>query len=163
MSSEEILPEADLPLLTRELVDKRAWATEEDLLDYFAIAQCTPGVIAINTATFVGKKLCGVLGAAAATLGVITVPVGIVVLIAAVLMQFWAQPAVQHAFGGVRVAVAALIVSAVVRLVKASVTDWFGLALCVVSFTLIALLHLSPVFAVLLAAIAGILMGRVRK
>lgn len=152
-----------LPLLNRELVDARHWTSEEELLDYFAIAQCTPGVIAINTATFVGKKLGGMPGAAAATLGVITVPVGVVILIASVLMQFWTLPAVQHAFGGVRVAVAALIVSAVVRLVRASVKDWFGLVLCLISFALIGLLHLSPVFAVLLAAAAGILRGRVSK
>ena len=152
-----------LPLLTRELVDRRNWTTEEELLDYFAIAQCTPGVIAINTATFIGKKRAGVLGGAVATIGVITVPVILVILIASVLMQFWAQPGVQHAFSGVRVAVAALIVSAVVRLVKTSVHGWFGIVMCVLGFVLIALLKLSPAVAVVIAAAAGIVYGRVRK
>ncbi len=152
-----------LPLLNRELVDARGWVTEEELLDYFAIAQCTPGIIAVNTATFVGKKRAGTLGAAAATLAVITVPIVVVIAIAAVLMQFWMQPGVQAAFGGVRVAVSALIASAVVRLVKSSVKDWLGIALCILGFVLIGVLHLSPVIAVVLAAVIGILMGRVRK
>lgn len=152
-----------LPLLDRELVDARGWVSEEELLDYFAIAQCTPGIIAVNTATFVGKKRGGLAGAAVATLAVVTVPVVLVILIAAVLMRFWTQPALQAAFGGVRVAVAALIASAVVRLVKSSIKDWFGVALCVVGFVLIGILHVSPVIPVVLAAVLGILMGRIRK
>ena len=151
-----------LPLLNRELVDRRGWSTEEELLDYFAIAQGTPGIIAVNTATFVGHKRKGVLGAIAATLGVVFIPIVLIGLIATILRPYWDAPIVIRAFTGIRVAVSALIVSAVIRLVKTSVKDWVGIALCIISFVLIAFLHQSPVFIVLGAALFGIVYGRVR-
>ena len=152
-----------LPLLTHELVDNRGWATEEELLDCFAIAQCTPGPIAINTATFIGCKRGGALGGAVATIGVVFVPVCIVVLIASLLMRFWHLPLVISALRGVRVAVAALIVAAVVKLLRSNVRNLFGVALCVIAFALVALLGQSPVFVVAGAAIAGLVAGRMRK
>lgn len=154
---------AMLPLLTRELIDRRHWVSEEELLDYFAIAQCTPGVIAVNTASFVGLKRGGVLGASIATFGVIFVPMVLIILIASVLAPFWELPAVAHAFGGIRVAVAALIASAVVRMYKSSIRNVFGMVLCIVAFVLVALLGQSPVLVVALAALAGILAGRWTK
>ena len=150
-----------LPLLTRELVDKHNWVTEDELLDYFAIAQCTPGIIAVNTATFVGQKRRGVLGGAVATIGVVTVPILLILVIASALMGFWELPAVVNAFSGVRVAVSALILSAVVRMARASVKNVFGIALCILSFALVGLVGLSPAIAVLIAAAAGIAYGRV--
>ena len=152
-----------LPLLNRELVDRRGWTDEEELLDYFAIAQCTPGIIAINTATFIGNKRKGFWGGAAATLGAITVPVLVVLIIASLLMRFWALPAVAHAFAGVRVAVAALIAASVVRLVKSGVKNWFGVALCTLAFIAVALLGQSPVLVIVCAAVAGLIAGRVKK
>ncbi len=152
-----------LPLLERELVDRRKWTTEEELLDYFAIAQCTPGVIAVNTATFVGTKRKGALGGAIATLGVITVPVLLIVLIAAVLLRFWHLPIVSNAFNGIRVAVAALILSAVVRLARSNVKNWFGVALCVLAFAVVGIFGQSPIIVVAGAAVAGLVAGRVRK
>lgn len=152
-----------LPMLIRELVDKRHWTSEEEILDYFAIAQCTPGVIAVNTATFIGNKRKGVLGGAVATLGVITVPTILILLIATVLMRFWSQPAVAHAFNGVRVAVSALIAASVIKLCKSNVKDWVGIAMAVLGFVLIAIAKLSPFFVVLIAAIVGFVLGRVKK
>ena len=98
---------AMLPILQREVVDKRGWVTAEELADYFAIGQCTPGVIAVNTATFVGAKRKGNLGGVVATLGVVFPSVVIIVLIAAFLKSFAHIPAVGHAFAGVRAAVVA--------------------------------------------------------
>ncbi|MEG1523712.1 MAG: chromate transporter [Clostridia bacterium] len=152
-----------LPLLTRELVDKRGWADEEELLDYFAIAQCTPGIIAINTATFIGQKRKGFLGGALATLGVITVPVVLVLVIAATLRNFWEHPMVIHAFNGIRVAVSALIASAVIRLFRSSVKNWFGIAMCIFGFLVVGVLGQSPVIVVMAAALGGLLAGRIRK
>lgn len=152
-----------LPLLNRELVDRRGWTNEEELLDYFTIAQCTPGVIAINTATFIGHKRRGLLGGAVATLGVITAPVLVVLVIAAVLMQFWSQPLVQAAFRGVRVATAALIAAAVVRLVKSGVKGWLGIVLCVLAFIGVAVFGGSPVLVIVCAAVAGFIAGRLKK
>ncbi len=151
-----------LPLLVRELVDKRQWATEEELLNYFSVAQCTPGVIAVNTATFVGYKLKKIWGAIVATLGIITVPVVLIILIAAVLSNFWQYPLVQNIFAGVRIAVAALIISAVVRLFKKSIKDWFSVVLCVAAFVLMVVANVSPIFIVLGSAIVALVWGRIR-
>ena len=152
-----------LPLLTRELVDKRGWTSEEEMIDYFAIAQCTPGIIAINTATFVGHKRHGFTGGLVATLGIITAPILVVLCIAALLMRFWSLPIVQNAFAGMRVAVAALIVGAVARLIRAGVKNWFGIILSMLAFVCVAVLGQSPVWVILGAAAVGLIAGRRRK
>ncbi len=152
-----------LPLLTKELVERRGWESEDTLLDYFAVAQCTPGIIAINTATFVGHKRRGWLGAAVAVLGVLTAPVALILLIAMLMRGVWAHPLVVRAFHGIRVAVAALIVSAVARMIKKGVKNGFGVALCAAAFLVVGIFGQSPVWVVLAAAAAGLLYGRLRK
>ena len=114
---------AMLPILQRELVEKRDWVREEELTDYFAIGQCTPGVIAINTATFVGHKLVGGVGGVIATLGVVFPSIVIIMVIAAFLQNFAQLPAVIHAFNGVRACVCALILSSVLKLRKSTMVD----------------------------------------
>ena len=114
---------AMLPILQRELVEKRNWATEEELSDYFAIGQCTPGIIAVNTATFVGHKLRGAAGGVAATLSLVFPCLVIIMLIAAFLQNFAELPVVIHAFNGVRACVCALILSSVLKLRKSTVVD----------------------------------------
>ena len=145
-----------LPMLERECVDKTGWATQEELLEYFAIGQCTPGVIAVNTATFVGIKLRGVVGAIATTAGVVTPSIIIISLIAALLSNFSDVPAVQYAFSGIRVAVSALIVNAVIGLCKKSIKNVWGILLSVVGFALVACFGTSPVWVVLGAGLFGI-------
>jgi chromate transporter len=152
-----------LPLLTREIVEHRAWVTQDELMDSYALAQSVPGVIAVNTAAIVGQKHGGWGGAAAAVLGVIAAPVAAILLVTTVLMQFWNNPVVTHAFNGIRVAVAAVITSAVVGLVRSNVKNWLGIALCLAGFVIVAVLHLSPVFVVLLAVIVGFIVWGVRK
>ena len=151
-----------LPLLNRELVDKKQWVTEEELLDYFALSQCLPGVIAVSTATFIGQKRRGVLGSAFATLGANTIPILLIILIAAVLQNFWELPAVVHAFNGVRAAVCALIGAAVIRMFRASVKSWLGVALCLFGFAVVALFGQSPIIVLVTAAVIGLVVGRVR-
>ena len=148
---------AMLPMLERECMEKHNWATKEELLDYFAIAQCTPGIIAINTATFIGAKFRGAIGAAAATLGVVFPSLVIILLIASILDQFAHYPAVAHAFGGIRVAVAVLVINSVLRLVRNNVKGTMGISLCVISFVLVAFLSLSPAIVVLAAAAVGLI------
>ena len=114
---------AMLPALQREVVEKRAWATEEQLTDYFAIGQCTPGVIAVNTATFVGQKQKGASGGVIATLGVVFPSIVIIMVIAAFLQNFAHLPAVVHAFNGVRACVCALILSSVLKLRRTTIVD----------------------------------------
>ena len=153
---------AMLPLLERELIEKKGWTTQEDILNYFAIAQCTPGVIAVNTATFVGHKQKGVVGGIVATVGVIFVPMIIILTIALALQAFWGHPLVARIFSGIRIAVAALIVSAVIKLFKSSVKNWFGIVLYLLAFCAIAFLDVSPVVIVILAALSGLVYGRVQ-
>ena len=91
-----------LPMLQREVVDRHHWVSEEDILDYYALSQCTPGVIAVNTATFVGTKLRGALGGAVATIAVVMPSVLIITIISTVLKSFASYEIVQHAFAGIR-------------------------------------------------------------
>ena len=151
---------AIIPMLEREIVNKRGWATEEELMDYYAVGQCTPGVIAVNTATFVGQKVAGVLGGIIATLGVVFPSVVIITVIAAVLTNFSHIPAVKSAFAGIRVCVCVLIFNAVVKLWKKAVPDTAALVLCLTVFILSVFLDISPVVFVVLCAAAGILFTR---
>ena len=112
-----------LPILQRELVEKRGWATEEELSDYFAIGQCTPGIIAVNTATFVGHKQRGTAGGVTATLGLVFPCLVIIMIVAAFLQNFAELPVVIHAFNGVRACVCALLLSSILKLRKSSVVD----------------------------------------
>ena len=150
---------AMLPMLQREIVEKKKWSSEEEILDYFAVGQCTPGIIAVNTATFVGYKERGVLGGIAATLGVVAPSVIIITIIAAVLTNFADLPVVQNAFAGVRVCVCVLILNSVVKLFKSSVKDRWTLAVFAAVFVLSVLLRgVSPVLFVLAAALLGIVL-----
>ena len=147
---------AMLPILQREVVENKGWATEEELMDYFAIGQCTPGVIAVNTATFIGQKYKGFWGAIFATLGVVFPSLVIISLLAGVIEAFSHIIWVQHAFGGIRVCVCVLIANAVVKLFKKAVVD----LPTVVVFLAVALgsifLPVSPVIFVVISAVAGI-------
>ena len=159
---------AMLPVLQREVVDKRGWCTGDELADYFAIGQCTPGVIAVNTATFVGSKRKGVPGGIIATLGMVFPSVVIITIIAAFLQNFAHISAVGHAFAGVRAAVVALIASSVLKLAKTTIKNWWGGAL----FAAVLLLSVfsealrglfpavsflfTPVTCVILAGIVGL-------
>lgn len=115
---------AMLPILQRELVDNKGWATEEELADYYAVGQCTPGVIAVNTATFVGYNQMGWLGGVVATMGVVFPCLVIIMAIAAFLSNFMHLDVVVHAFNGVRAGVVALIFSSILKLLKTSLVDW---------------------------------------
>ena len=155
---------AMLPLLERELVTKRGWTTMEELRDYFAIGQCTPGVIALNVSTFIGQKRKGVAGAIAAMLGFLTAPIAIILVIAAFLRNFAELEVVQHAFAGIRVCVCVLILQAVLRLWKSSVVDPVALVIYIVVFALHAFSGVLPVkipaaVLVILAGIAGVIIS----
>ena len=149
---------AMLPILQREVVDNKGWATEEELMDYFAIGQCTPGVIAVNTATFIGQKNKGIAGAIMATLGVVFPSLVIISLLAGVIEAFSHLVWVQNAFGGIRVCVCVLIANAVVKLYKKAVVDTATLVI----FLLVTLgsifISVSPVVFVIFAAFAGIIL-----
>lgn len=152
---------AMLPILQREVVEKQKWATEEELMDYFAIGQCTPGIIAVNTATFIGQKNKGILGGIFATLGLVTPSLIIISLLAGVIEAFSHIVWVQHAFGGIRVCVCILIVNGVIKLLKKAVIDKFT-SVIFAAVTLAAFFtDLSPVIFVLLAAVIGIVIKNI--
>ena len=147
---------AMLPALQREVVEKRRWATEEEVMDWYAIGQCTPGVIAVNTATFVGQKQAGIWGGIFATLGVVFPSLVIIMIIAAFIQNFAHLPAVQNAFAGVRVCVCILVFNAVVKLWKSAVRDKVTLLIFLAVFLLSVFVDISPVIFVLAASACGI-------
>ena len=150
---------AMLPILQREVVENKHWATEEELMDYFAIGQCTPGIIAVNTATFIGQKNRGIIGGITATLGVAFPSIVIISLLAGVIETFSHLAWVQHAFGGIRVCVCILIFNAVVKLYKKAVVDIFTLIIFLLVAVGSCLLDLSPVIFIVLAAVFGIILN----
>lgn len=131
---------AMLPLIQREIVENKKWSTEKEILDYYAVGQCTPGVIAVNTATFIGYKLRGIIGGIVATLGVIFPSIVIILIIATFLQNFADLAIVQSAFAGIRVAVVALIITTVVKLIKSSIKDYLGVIIAIIAFVISALL-----------------------
>ncbi len=153
---------AMLPILQRELVEKRHWETDEDLMDYFAIGQCTPGIISLNVSTFVGNKRKGILGGIVSSIGFVTVPILLILVISMFLKNFADYAIVKNAFAGIRVCVCVLILDAVERLWKKSILN-------IRSFTIFAgallltLFDVLPLYMiVLLSAVAGILISQLK-
>jgi Chromate transport protein ChrA len=149
---------AMLPMLQRELLDKRNWTTEEELMDYYAIGQCTPGVIAVNTATFIGRKRKGDLGGVVATAGIVFPSLVIILILAKIITNISDLAWVQNAFAGIRACVCVQIFNAVIKLAKKSIVD----KRTAVIFTAVLLgsvfTDLSPVWFVLTSAVLGILL-----
>ena len=146
---------AMLPILEKELIEKNKWLEENELLDYYAIGQCTPGIIAVNTATFVGYKQKGIIGGIVATLGMIFFPIIIISIIAFFISNLLQFEIVLHALNGVRVVVAAIICNAVVSLAKKSIKNTLTAIIAIVVFLLSFFISLSPVLLVILSAFAG--------
>lgn len=160
---------AMLPILQREVVENHQWATEGELADYYAIGQCTPGVIAVNTATFIGYRQAGILGSIFATLGVVFPSVVIITVIAAFLTNFADLKVIQYAFEGIRVCVCVLIFNAVQKLWKKSVIDQPTTAIFLLVFLVSAglavgqsfypnLFSVSPIIYVVIAGVAGVIL-----
>lgn len=153
---------AMLPMLQREVVQRHAWVTEAEVLDCYAISRCTPGVVAVNTATYVGYRTGRVPGGVIATLGLVTPSIVIITILALFLRGFAEYSAVQHALAGIRVAVCVLSLLAVVRLYRSGVKGAFANAVLAVSLLLCLLLPVSPVWLVLGAVALGVGLELVR-
>lgn len=149
---------AMLPILQREVVETRGWVTEEEVLDYYAIGQCLPGIIMVNTMIFVGQKRKGTAGGIAAALGTVCPALIIITLIAALLTNFADVPAVKNAFAGIRVCVCVLIFNAVLKLWKSSIIDWKCLVLFLVVAVGSLLTDITPIVFVLFAAVVGVVL-----
>ncbi len=146
---------AMLPILQREVINKNFWATEEELLDYYAIGQCTPGVIAVNTATFIGYRQKGILGAVAATLGVIFPSIIIITILVAFISNFSEFKTVQYAMNGIRICVCVLIADAVIKLWRKAIVD--KCAVLIFALALLSALFVKSIPTALLVVIAGVL------
>lgn len=152
-----------LPMLKYELVEKKNWISEDELLDCYAIGQCTPGIIAVNTATFVGYKKSGVAGGIAATAGMVTPSLVIITLLAAFLEKFMDNIWLQHALMGVRGIVCALMLNTVLNLAKKSLTDVFTCVICGIVLVLCLLTEIPTILIVVVSALTGILTEYIRK
>lgn len=147
---------AMLPVLQRELVNRRGWVNDDEITDYYAVGQCTPGIIAVNVATFIGMKRRGWIGAAFSTLGIVFPSVVIIIIIAAIAEGFADNPYVTHALGGVRAAVCGLVAVAVVSLIKKNIKNLFAAAVGGLAFVAAVFFGVSPVAVVVCAALIGI-------
>ena len=151
-----------LPMMQKEVVDRKHWVTDEDMVTYYALASSVPGVIAINTATMVGYRMRGIVGAVAATAGMVTPSLCIIMFIAAFLTRFQEHVVVQSAFNGIRVAVFAVMVMAVIRIGKKVIKDWKGWLFAVIAFLLVAVIGLSPIFVIIGAIALGIVLAMIQ-
>lgn len=153
---------AMLPLLQAEFAEKRKWITEDELMDFYSIGQCTPGIIALNTATFIGYKRYKTAGAVVATTGIVMPSLIIITLVASVLQNFMTNEYVVHAFAGIRAVVVALILDAVAKLWKRGVQGRFGITVFAASLGVLLVFKLSPITVVIAAAATGYIYQKAR-
>ena len=152
-----------LPMLKFEIVGKRGWATEEEILDYFAVGQCTPGIIAVNTATFIGYKRKGVIGGIVSTLGMITPSILIILVIASILRSVMYHPYVQAALEGIRAAVCALMLNTIIILCRKSILSRFSFLMFALAFVVTFFFDVSSIWVVIVAGLIGLLVSRRTK
>lgn len=152
-----------LPMLKHELVAQRQWVEEEDLLDYYAVGQCTPGIIAVNVATFVGFKRKGIMGGIFSTLGMVSPSLIIVSILAMFLEQFMANQTVAHAVGGIKIVVCALMLNTVMTMAKKTVKNVFGAVICLIVFLLAMFTPVPTVLLVVCAGIIGVILYKIGR
>ena len=151
-----------LPLLTREIVEKKKWATEEELLDYYAVGQCTPGIIAVNTATFIGYYHAGVLGGIFATLGMVAPSIVIITIIASVLQNFMDYPIVTSALTGINAIVCALLSHTVITLGRKSLVNVISVVLFIIGIVACFVFDITPILLVIFGGIVGIIYNKIK-
>lgn len=151
---------AMMPLLQKEVIEGKHWATEQEIMDYYAIGQCTPGIIAVNTSIFIGYKVLGLAGAIAAAAGVIAPSVVIIIIIAMFLQNIMDIAVVQNAFTGIRIAVCALVLHAAVGLWKKGVVDKATGVIFLMALALLLFTPISPIPVIVFSAVVGILLRR---
>ena len=148
---------AMLPMLEKEVVEKNKWSTDEEVMDSYALAQSIPGIIAVNTAAFLGTKWNGFLGAVFAVLGIISPSIIIILIISTFFMRMQNIEAVVSAFKGIRIAVLALLIMSLIKMIKKSIKDWYGILLAILSFVFVVFIDVSPIIVIIAAALVSIL------
>lgn len=151
---------AMLPMIQKEVIEKHHWATEEEVLDYYAVGQCTPGIIAVNTATFVGYYQKGIIGAIVSTLGVISPSIIIIILIASLINNFMEYEIVKSALKAINVAVCYLMLKAIINLWNKSIKNLASFIIFFITLILVLMTDLSTVWLVLLSGLLGIIFSK---
>jgi chromate transporter len=154
---------AIIPVLERELIKKRGWITMDEVLDFYTIAQITPGIIAVNIATFTGCRRKGILGGILATIGLILPGVCLMMVVSTFVQRFAEYSVVQHALAGIRLAVCALILDTSIKLIKGLGKNYQSIIICIIAFALSAVFSVSPVYVVVGAGITGFLLWLPRR
>ena len=154
---------AMMPIMQRELIEKRGWVSEEELVDYFAIGQSTPGIIAVNVATFIGYKKLGWLGGIIGTIGVVTPSWVIIMLLAGAISSVDKYPLAQRALRGINVAVAALLTSVIVKFTKKTIKNFWNALFMLAAFILIYFFKVQSVFIILASLVTGCLLTLYRQ
>lgn len=151
---------AMLPIIEREVVTNKKWTTYEELLDYYAVSQSTPGIIMVNVATFIGYKERGLIGGIVSTLGVISPSLIIITSIASLIENFQDIPEVKSALKGIGAAVCAIMISSIIKLGKSSIKDKLGVVLCLVGFVIAYFTNLSIIYAVIIGIAVGLIKNK---
>jgi len=154
---------AILPMIDKEIVQKHHWAENDEVMDYYAIGQSLPGIIAVNTAVFIGYKIAGVKGALASALGIICPSIILITLIATLLSGFQEIPVVRHALSGIRIGVCVLMVATIVQLGKNAIKSAIAIVICLATFALAYFLGLNIALLVILSAVAGIVIMIIKE
>lgn len=144
---------AMMPMMQKELIEKKHWITEEDLIDYYAVGQSTPGIVAVNVATFVGFRQVGIIGGIVATLGMVTPSLVIIMILAGLINSISDYPVAQKALRGINVAVAALMTSVIVKFAKKTIKNIVNAVFMLISFALVFFFKV-PSFYIILCALA---------
>lgn len=149
---------AMMPMMQSELIEKRKWITDEELIDYYAVGQSTPGIVAVNVATFVGYKQMGIIGGIFATLGMITPSLVIIMILASLINSINDFPIIQKALKGINVAVAALLTSTIINFMKKTIKKFTNAIFMMISFLLVFVFKLPSFWIILFALLIGVVL-----
>ncbi|MBR2106668.1 MAG: chromate transporter [Treponema sp.] len=149
---------AMMPMMQSELIEKRKWITDEELIDYYAVGQSTPGIVAVNVATFVGYKQMGIIGGIFATLGMVTPSLVIIMILASLINSINDFPIIQKALKGINVAVAALLTSTIINFMKKTIKKFTNAIFMMISFLLVFVFKLPSFWIILFALLIGVVL-----
>lgn len=149
---------AMMPMMQAELIEKRKWITDEELIDYYAVGQSTPGIVAVNVATFVGYKQMGIIGGIFATLGMVTPSLVIIMILASLINSINDYPIVKKALKGINVAVATLLTSTIINFMKKTIKNFTNAIFMMISFLLVFVLKLPSFWIILFALFIGVVL-----
>lgn len=153
---------AMMPMIQKELIEKRHWITDDELLDYYAVGQSTPGIVAVNVSTFVGYKQLGILGGIIATFGMVTPSLVIIMLLAKFINSIDDYPIVQKALKGINVAVTALLTSVVINFSKKTIKNVFNAICMMISFVVVFFLKIQSFYIILAALLIGTIITAIK-